>query len=416
MPRYWYQRPGDSLYTAYNLFSMIAGLQQRLPQIEIREHAENLQSVVTQCLTYTEGEFSPRSFVVSSFNESVIIGFCGAQNVRHFAGLLNGYFAQPANTQRGTINHYNPFAFEVVRQWDDYVVSRHDWPDTMPILIGGYSYGCVPAVALYTQFKARWPQRQIFLVTYGSPKPGDDTLRFLANQYPGSATAWCNDSDPVPYVFPDADNAPAWHALLTRNASGNANLYVQSLFFNEISGAGAVTKGVTRPSLAGFNQEDAIAGWMSGRQGWNTSGHHWTTYKWRLYLASARYPDAPADVTDAQAAVLQAAQGDPAVMDLPPFVPETVLPSPPAVAPAVAPLLPFNQSHEGRRQKSKTVYWNGIPVAEARSRGQARSLRKALRTMTTGIRTADRFYEEAVADAAALQRQLDAFQLPSSIH
>lgn len=64
----------------------------------------------------------------------------------------------------------------------------------------GHSYGGAICHVLAAKIRVNNPSRRVELVTFGSPKPGDDRLRDIV--LPMKQTNWVNEGDPVPYLPP----------------------------------------------------------------------------------------------------------------------------------------------------------------------------------------------------------------------
>jgi len=108
-----------------------------------------------------------------------------------------------------------------------------------PILIVGHSYGGAVAANLAILYSRFQPGRDVRIVTFGMPKPGDQRMIDLLQAVPGFHFA--NMGDPIPSLPPSADflfpflnpeiNAVlgAWaqykqpHARLVIDAAGNVN-------------------------------------------------------------------------------------------------------------------------------------------------------------------------------------------------
>lgn len=400
MPLKFWERPTGSTHTAYNLFGMIAGTQTPLPHIEAYEHAVSMLGNDVNVSYQADGGSRPR-IVQARSQEAVIIGISGAQTGYMFAGLVGGY-QQPAESIRNT--GVNSFAAEAAMQ----LAVTYDpiLPTVRYCLIGGYSYGCVVAWGLYNYIRRNHPTCDVRLTTYGSPKPGQ---RELENAYslnrPENVWQYACDNDPVPYVMPNLEQAPNFYRTVNVASARNMNEYRHVLQFVQLTVEGTAAQMVDYPTRTNSNAEVAIISWMAGREGWNTSGHHWTSYKQRLYLLSRRFPDIESEGSPALIAQLPATPSpDPVTTQYTPI-------SPPLYSrgdtPRPLPESPIPAGRGRRRGTPYTVVWNGIPIATFTQGSKARRLRNTLRRLATSMRQADSFEYEQVDDALLYNRALE---------
>lgn len=398
--RPYYDRPRDSLYTAYNLFGVICGTQTPLPQIEAWEHMNALLGSVDSCVYQADSQNNPR-MVFGHGNGAAVVAICGAQTLYMFQGLLAGYTNNAADINDGGTNR---FATDVITRLGNQLVSQ--LPTQGRLLIGGYSYGCVIAVGLYAFLRRRFSQMDIRCITYGTPKPGQAALHnFVFNRQGGEVTQYCNDNDPVPFVYPNAEQAPEIHAITRAAESRIESAYDHVYWFTELNPRGEVSYRVALPTRTNGTPSQAIAGWIAGRQGWNTSGHHWTSYKQRLFMASQRLPDV-------------VAESDPGLMRIiseisvaqpleTPYVPV----SPPLQSRGDPPQLmapsPLPAGRPPRGSHGLLVEWNGIPIGRCRTRSEARRLRNTLRRLFTSQKKSLGFEADSVDDALNYAAILD---------
>lgn len=401
MTRKWYERPVNSKYTAYHLFGMIAGTQTPLPRVEGYEHGQALLGGLTSIAYQEDYENTPR-IVVAQNGADRVVAISGAQTLYMFQGLVNGYSREPI---AGTIGNINPFAQTVTTRlaqqlYDD----RYNWRN---LLIGGYSYGSIIAAGLYRGLRIQFPESDIRVITYGPPKPGNRTLEQFHDGETGSNwVQYCNDNDAVPYVYPNSFQSPSAHALVSRAVSRIQSSYQHCSQLTQLEWNGVVTGMVNYPQAISGLPEQAIAGWISGREGWNTSGHHWTSYKQRLFLAMLRYPDA---VEESNVALLEQSGSNSETP--PPLVAQQMPVVPPINSPTGAQLPldpnPLQASRARTAGAGYVVKWNGIPIATMQTKGEARRLRATLRRLTTARRRAREFENDSVDDALNYQAVLE---------
>lgn len=401
MPQKWYERPVDSKHTAYNLFGMIAGTQTPLPRVEAYEHGIALLGAVTSIQYQADYENNPR-IVIAENGADRVIAISGAQTLYMFQGLVNGYSNPPI---AGDLGNVNPFAQSVVGRIGQQLYNdRYNWRN---LLIGGYSYGSIIAAGLYRGLRIQFPDSDIRVITYGPPKPGNRTLEQFHDG--GMGDKWiqyANDNDAVPYVYPNAYQAPNIHALVPPPVSRIQSSYQHCSQLTQLEWNGIVTGLVNYPTGISGVPEAAIAGWISGREGWNSSGHHWTTYKQRLFLAMLRYPD---QVEESNVAALQTTGAN--NPSPPPLVAEQMPVLPPLNSPTGLQLpLPPNPLQASRVRASGNGYlvkWNGIPIATMQTKGDARRLRATLKRLTTARRRARTFENDSVDDALNYQAVIE---------
>lgn len=406
----WHERPLDSLHTAYHLFGMIAGTQTLLPQVEGYEHLSALNGSVGSISYQGDYENTPR-IVFGQTGADRVVAISGAQTLYMFSGLLDGYTQAPRDNPAGRIN---PFALSVANRLADQLIEAvGNWTN---LLIGGYSYGAILATAMYRKIVSSIGAGDVRCITYGSPKPGDAGFAsFFRPARSRQLIQYANDIDPVPYVYPNAEQAPHLHSLVSPQLSRVESSYEHVGTFNQIAWNGMVTTPVNYPDGIVGEPEAAIAGWIAGRQGWNTSGHAWGTYKQRLFMASLRYPDL---VTEGNAHLLQASGANNSIEPTATLAqPMPVVPpinSPTGAQPALLPN-PINAGRVRTAGDGYLVKWNGIVIGRMRTRGEARRLRNTLKRLSTAQRRASEFQAESVDDALNYQALLEQIGEPTLI-
>jgi len=406
----WFDRRHKSWHTAYNLFGMIAATQQRLPELESYEHAENLIGPGFSQIVRPESGSLPR--LVVAWNEATVVcAISGAQTIGMFTGLLDGYFKPVAP---GVLSGVNAFAAPSAIDIANFIhgISKGR---PCPILVGGYSYGSVIAHGVVYRLAQMMPTAPLSLVSYGGPKPGADLIRNYFATPTSRYRRIISNNDPVPLVVPGRAEAPVLHQAITSSASRAADAYVHPTYAVELDFVGEPSENMDGPSLVTGDQSRAILRWVGGAEGWATSGHHWTTYKQRLFLAAMRYPDLVGEGSPQLVALadqIEVAQGLAAEIPADRLVLPVRVPGDTTQPPPVAPL-PFNT--RGRRADRRTVYWNGIEIARFSSSKKANAFRNTLRRLRTAVRRAETFETQQIDDAAEMQMQLDATGGASSI-
>lgn len=405
--KFW-QRPLGSWHTAYNLFGMISGTQTPLPQIEGFEHAIELIGD-TFSLSYTTDHLNQPRIIQARSNEALVIGISGAQTIYMFQGLVNGYMQPPSSFNNGGVN---PFATSQVVQIGSAILDI--LPGFQNVLIGGYSYGSVIAWGLYHYLNVYSPGKNIRLITYGEPKPfGEELRRYYQGAGSGFIRQICNDNDPVPFVYPDAEQAPNLHRAVSNAVSRNQSGYAHALPFQQLDASANGFREVAYPTNTNADVEIAIASWMAGTEGWNTSGHHWTTYKQRLFQMNARFPDTP---EDAQPRLVQSIDEAQALGQL---IAETPLVIPPLYSVGDPPVpMPASPIPSGQRPKGTLGYsvtWNGAHIATFRTRSAARRLRNTLKRLATSFRQSREFSSASVGEAIELNYVLESNGIPTHL-
>ncbi len=92
--------------------------------------------------------------------------------------------AQAVGSFSGPVD-YGPFG--TIPLWNDAAHAIHNRirtvvPDNSPILLTGHSYGAAAACVLAAIYRLAQPDRDICLLTYGCPKPGDDRMIKILDQ------------------------------------------------------------------------------------------------------------------------------------------------------------------------------------------------------------------------------------------
>lgn len=404
MFRNWTYRPRYSNYVAYHLFSMISGTQTPLPAVEAFDHLEALCGSVTSLIYAPEVGSHPRR-IIGIGDGTVVIAISGAQTLYMFQGLLNGY-GHPPDASVATANA-NPFAKDAVDAICGPILALEHKPAA--VLIGGYSYGAVVAYSVFrTLHGVGIPL--VRLITYGSPKATwSQYASSMSSAQLSNIEQYANDNDPVPFVYPNKQQAPNAHSLVSPATSKDQDSYSQVERFQLLRPSGLLQRFEEYPDATTGTPEQAILGWISGREGWNTSGHHWTTYRQRLFLAMRNDPD---QGDEGNAVIGNTSEGGFTAQQLQTTTAYTPI-SPPIYAPGQVPVqLPANPVQEARMRSTglgNLVEWNGIPIARLRTKGDARKLRATLKRLATARRRSEEFISSNLDDASDYQATLEHF-------
>jgi hypothetical protein len=400
--RTWVDRPENSAHTFYNLFGLIAALQDPLPLIDSIGFAEKLVGDGAQIGVWGETTVRPRTILVKGRDTSVI-GICGAQNLSQFTGLLNGYWYAPLGDTKGNTN---PFAAAACDELE-VIVNGFLGGMNHRVLIGGYSMGAVVASNWYCRNYVRPLKPFPTLVTYGGPKCGGNRLQDMERGRPNSWIRIFTNNDPVPYVVPTSAESPGLHRTLSPGASRAANMYAHGSPGYQLDYLGRMFGDVANPTGVSGDTGLAILKWVAGTEGWNTSAHHWTTYKQRLYLARVRYLDSVDEAIPAVAAAIEGPSAPMAsqLMAYTPVAPPRALAGSPPIPMMPVPLVDHGGSNPGR---GITVRWNGCEIAQCKSRSAARKLRATIKRLRTAMKQATSFDASQLGTAASLQVEMQA--------
>jgi len=399
MTKKFWDRPYNSAQTAYDMFGFIAATQAPLPVIEAFDFAESLIGSAFNIRYQADNDASPRMmFAVSE--EALLIGIAGAQTLYQFQGLLSGYSREAAPLEVGGTNDFaTPVILRLLPQILELTAGR-----SMRIYVGGYSYGSVIAAGLVRLLSRDKPGVDVRLAGYGPPKPGGTPLqRWFGRDPLDSWRQYVCDNDPVPLIYPTETQAPRIHAVVPRRTSLCQSSYGPATQYWQLPPDGSDLKLVTFPDRQTGNPETAITGWLSGREGWNTSGHHFTTYKQRLFLLSKRFPDTEEDRDEPFLRELE--KQEVAQLSPTPYQPITPTIQSPGDMPRPLPPSPIPAGRGRAGTGGVEVEWNGVPIATMPTIGKARNLRNTLRRLATSVRQAQEF-QVANMDDAILYNQL----------
>lgn len=395
------QRPATSGFVAYQAFSAIAATQTPIPQVDAWEHIESLIGPITSVHYVPDSRGVPRWLFARS-GAKAFLGICGIQSVYMAQGLLAGWSNPPSPTDESGVNS---FATEGVYEIYNYIDTLSE--PISNLLLAGYSYGSVVAIGVLLAMRRRRGEVVVRTITYGPPKPGSMQLAQLLR--PSSETTivqYCTDKDPVCFMYPDSEQAPDFHSVVPGSISRVQNTYVHVTQLRQLPWNGDGWQWVDYPQNPVGTPQRAIVGWATGVDGWNTSGHHWSDYRQRLFLYWARYPDFR---EESLGHVTDAVDSGEIPMDVAQQVPTI---APPINSPGDGPLKPavgpIPARAGAKRGGPYSVYWNDVLIATFKQASRARKLRNTLKRIATSYRQSDQFQTESLGDAIILQATLEA--------
>lgn len=135
--------------------------------------------------------------VIATNNDFTIIAMPGSTNAGQWLAQIMSFTGPPLNFGRyGTTQFWENAANAQMTR----LQTLGDGP-TKPILVAGHSYGGAVACVLAAKLLIANPGRDVRLLTFGSPKPGDIRLRELMSR--SIRLHFANPLDPVPVCPPD---------------------------------------------------------------------------------------------------------------------------------------------------------------------------------------------------------------------
>lgn len=161
------------------------------------------------------------------------------------------------------------------------------------ILVVGHSYGGAVALVLGELLREARVSRTVSVITYGSPRPGDESFAVAVIGLP--SVRWMNSQDPVPRFPPQPAEAPGLYTLLP-------SVVVAQLTVWQQAGAGLVVyrNGIVSalglPPLTVPVSELALADWAAGSMGFGDPMHSATSYVTSLFAVGSQKPQSPAEV------------------------------------------------------------------------------------------------------------------------
>lgn len=214
------------------------------------------------------------------FNRTLVVVIDGVTTALQGAALADSY-TKPMRGQDGwkAVGLAYQDASTIVNVLD----SIHTLP-AMNLLVAGYSYGgclaeCIAAMVTGNQL---WPNLE--LLTFGSPRPGDEALALRLRSVP--TRRLMNDDDPVPRFPPHANEAWLATSLLPFPIAYLLSLYCQPQGGIQLSDSGQLTATELPSRFLPIADVDLVQ-WVVSTHGMRATSHSISTYVERLKLAVA---------------------------------------------------------------------------------------------------------------------------------
>lgn len=121
---------------------------------------------------------------------------------------------------------------------------------TLRVILVGYSYGGACLHSLASRLSLIAPAYVVSLVTFGSPKPGDDRMCQAMSRV--DYCRWMNAGDNVPWAAPVGSQAVMMHVLLSRQESISVNELIQLANGGVLDIDGTITNAPYPPNAGPF--------------------------------------------------------------------------------------------------------------------------------------------------------------------
>jgi pimeloyl-ACP methyl ester carboxylesterase len=149
------------------------------------------------------------------------------------------------------------------------------------IILAGHSYGGMCLFSLAARLSAERRQRVVSLVTFGSPKPGDDRVAAAMQQV--DLMRYMNVGDNISFCPPIGSKAPLMHLLLSRQESVTVNQLVQMGIGRVLTEQGVISE-AGHPPDPGVFTDLSIANFLVNNTAPVATAHSTSEYERRLRL------------------------------------------------------------------------------------------------------------------------------------
>lgn len=272
--------PLDNLPNAEILASMLEALDDTNWTSFLRMNSQDLPQAIDAWYTRDSNEQAPRCIKIE-LQEGTLILIQGVKRETTALRLMQAYGERPRQQRPAGINA------QVLRAVDDMYndLIVNNFGTRANILIAGHSYGGAVAVALASEIKFRSPLKNVRVVTFGAPKPGNQ--RYAQDNQTLQVQRYWNVDDPVPMIAPTRSQARAAHAMLPHGVSSYWHDASQVGNGIEVWASGnAFRGGVIATNL--FETEINLIGWATGVLVRPVQNHSIHEYYLRLVRANAQ--------------------------------------------------------------------------------------------------------------------------------
>lgn len=329
----------------------------------------------------------------------IYLGIQGAGKLPVAALLHQGYIQ--GYSSRNNTGIHNPGAImgqEIVNEIIPLIRAK-----PTRIIIGGHSFGGVVALAAAFRLRSMWPQADISVCSFGSPKPGDYRTREFWRGI--DVCRWMGDDDACSFVPFSAAQGPVMWALLDEGPRRNSLAFRQPTS-GIVLRADGTYYWQELPDESPAIQEAGMVSWILGADNNARRSHLLQTYLVRLGnmaddLAAPGIPVGvevrpPGEVALAGAA-FRVPNNEPV-----PIVPLPILTAPRPGPPGAS----TNPYYSGLENRNPVVRYADLTIAVCKTRRQARDL---ARTLNTAYR---RWNRTRVGDQQALEQSVLELFLP----
>lgn len=225
-------------------------------------------------------------YFVAKIPSAMFIGFLGAMTTNIMVNIVSGY-AEHRDVRGPTGFH----RLNEVGYSDIYSTLRTTFGDIPPrIIIAGYSWGGTMALRLAVMLKFIVANSNVSVISFGSPKPGDDRNAQALNGI--EICRWMNEGDAVPLAPPSPGRAPLLHTLVSRATSQAFQSFQQTGDGRILDAAGNITTGMF-PPITTIYTDLSIGNFLVNNDAAVAVEHRIETYEARLSAWTVAHPEAP---------------------------------------------------------------------------------------------------------------------------
>lgn len=140
------------------------------------------------------------------------------------------------------------------------LMAQTGYPDDSKVVLCGHSMGGAIASIIAVMLKAHAKERDVQVITFGMPKPGDQRFRDFLGTCPGIHI--CNDGDVIPQTCPERTEIPTTAALIPEATLRVTDLWRFPRYQVVLTQDGALRFGKGRP--LSDNLDGVVLDWLAG--------------------------------------------------------------------------------------------------------------------------------------------------------
>lgn len=215
-----------------------------------------------------------------TFPSAVIVVINGVRTNEQINSIIRGYFEPPSHS----VTPGASIAFTLPANAIQAMMVSDGLLGGVPCVIAGHSYGGCIAAVLAARLINPGRQGLVSYVSFGAPKPGDESFAAYVSAIP--KIRLMNPRDPVPKIWPTVDEAPLAFVAQRVGVIRNAQRYVQTNGGYEFADAGGITPSLLPSGTLRIAEVD-LTNWLRALTLDEASAHRIEVYLTNL----SRYVD-----------------------------------------------------------------------------------------------------------------------------